>query len=368
VAVRDAQGRWSAPQTLALAPYRTPPYEPPSVAVNGQGAAAVIFTAARSVGYSKGGGASISDPFPVLATRLRPDAPFRVAGPLAGAPKRVRTAPAPFYWLSPRFFSVAPMSTDVALSDQGQLSLLGRSRMGVTVLEGTISGQAGASMSFAGFSNSQPMLAFDGSGNAIAAWTRGTNIVVARRTAGSRRWQTEIVANAGLYGALTALAVSPSGDAVVGWRGRARGVPGPRFPVRDPTARRDRLVQAAVYSAASGRWSRSPVLSRVGEPVGSPQIEIDARGHAVALWVEGANNGRAPSRIVAAEFTPERGWGAQEQISSPATGPVSPDLALSPNGEAIAAWVGCQGSRATVRTAAHPSGGPWTEPNDVPGP
>lgn len=79
----------------------------------------------------------------------------------------------------------------------------------------------------------------------------------------------------------TALSVGRSGDAAFVWR---QGPDGP-------------LVIKVVTRPGGGRWSAPVMLSRVGHEVGNPAVAADARGGAVALWVDVTTRDIQSSRL-----------------------------------------------------------------------
>ncbi|WP_217924605.1 hypothetical protein [Miltoncostaea oceani] len=203
----------------------------------------------------------------------------------------------------------------------------------------------------------------DAHGNVTALWMRGTNLVAGTLRAGARTWRVRVIANTGLYSPDVALAVSRGGDAAVAFRGRARGVRGPRFPSRAPTARVDRDIQALTYSAADSRWSRAVRLSATGVPATAPRVAIDGSGRATVAWAEGPNNGQGLTRIKAADGS-SGSWSQAVTVSDPASDPIAPALAASDNGRATIAWTGCRGGSAGVYFSEK-AGTEWSEPRVI---
>jgi hypothetical protein len=213
----------------------------------------------------------------------------------------------------------------------------------------------------------QAQVAIDGAGAAVAVWNRGQLLVSATLPPAGRWSRPRVIANPGLAGADFQLVLNRAGQAVVVWRGRNRGLRGPRYPARHPGARRDRLIQAVVRSA-SGRWGHPTTISAAGIPVNDPQVGLSDAGQAVSLWVRGANDGRDPNTALAASLRPAGGaWQAPTEISPASSGPVLPRLALNARGDAAAVWIACSGRHATVQASLRPAGAAaWSPPQELP--
>lgn len=225
-----------------------------------------------------------------------------------------------------------------------------------------------------------PVVAASAAG-AVAAWTDGDSIVVA--TAGrTGRFgaPVRIASGADLTTELRAALDAP-GDALVGWSPPAGAGASAAF----------------VFRPAGGRWQAVQRLVRGRGSIGTPDLGLDARGRAVAgwstyspetgtqVWVASASEGgrfgrpvrlaahgdvpavalgsggdavaawEAGGRIVAAIRSASGVWGVPRPISAPDTRVGRVALAVSPAGEAVAAWIryGFEaGARADVLQAA----------------
>lgn len=349
---------WAAVRTLSVPGVRTAPYEPPQLAVNDAGDAAALWSVSHHVSYFRGGGASIGDPFPAVARR-EPDGTWRVVTTLDQAQGK-----------GPRFtgagrgagWGFAPQMT---LGDDGTTTLVGSGNFpGIAFerLSATGARLAGGAAD-AKQSYNATATAIDGNGNVLALWMRGTNLVGGVLPAGGDTWKVRVIANTGLYSADFSLAANRTGDAVVAFRARARGVRGPRFPSRAPTARRDRDIQAISYSATTGGWTRPTRLSTRDMAAADARVAIDAAGRATVAWVQGPNNGQGVTRVMIAQGSSGR-WAAPQAISGPASDPVAPALAVAGDGRALAAWTGCRGAGAAVYVSEK-AGAEWSEPKVV---
>ncbi|HET9257141.1 MAG TPA: hypothetical protein VFO16_18350, partial [Pseudonocardiaceae bacterium] len=132
--------------------------------------------------------------------------------------------------------------------------------------------QAPVSLSAAGQNASDPQVAVNAQGNAVAVWTRsnGSNDIVqaaARSAAGA--WQAPVsLSGTGQNASAPQVGVDGQGDAVAVWT-RSNGS--------------NDIVQAAARSAA-GAWQTPVSLSGTGQNAGASQVAVNAQGNAVAVW------------------------------------------------------------------------------------
>jgi hypothetical protein len=116
------------------------------------------------------------------------------------------------------------------------------------------------------------------------------------------------------------VAIGPNGNAVAAWE-RSEGEGGT-------------TIEAAVRLAGGG-WKKAVQLSPTGEwPANDPQVAVDARGDAIAVWgFDGV--------VMGATFTATgTGWQAPVQLSPDTVAAGGPQLAANAAGEAIVVWPG----------------------------
>jgi hypothetical protein len=206
----------------------------------------------------------------------------------------------------------------------------------------------------------EPQVALDADGNAVAIWEAkdnrarcfGEHMVRASSRPAGGAWQTPVDLS-GTGGECRAegprLAVDSRGDAVAVWI-RSELVAG----------RGARWVQAA-SRPAGGSWQAPIDLSQVGGSAGAaePEVAIDPQGDAVAIWEQGFENGE----FMQASIRPAGGaWQAPEDVSEPGQ-TTEPDVALDASGNAIAVWHRYQGH--VIQSAVRPAGGAWQTPVNV---
>jgi hypothetical protein len=124
------------------------------------------------------------------------------------------------------------------------------------------------------------------------------------------------------------------------------------------------IVQSAVRPASSGTWQAPVDLSEPGQNALFPQIAVDPQGTAIAVWqrFDGANF------IVQAAVRPASTgvWQAPVDLSVAGQSASSPQVAVDPQGNAVAAWSRFNGTNSIIQAAARPAAtGVWQAPSDV---
>ncbi|HEV2060182.1 MAG TPA: hypothetical protein VGR11_12565 [Solirubrobacteraceae bacterium] len=137
-------------------------------------------------------------------------------------------------------------------------------------------------------------------------------------------------------------------------------------------------MQSAVRPAG-GTWQAPTDVSAGGQHAASPQLAVDARGTAVAVW-ERLRDG---NYVVQAAVRPAgRSWGAVADLSRPGrkcrpgvgcksvvakrvVRPLLPRLAVDRRGNAATIWERFQGRSSRVQAAIRPVGGRWRAAVDI---
>jgi hypothetical protein len=176
-----------------------------------------------------------------------------------------------------------------------------------------------------------PQVALDAKGNAIAVWDRrwdGSHSIVQAsfRSAASGTWEAPVELPSGLIDDRPQIAFDPQGDAMAVWS----GIYG---------------VQAAFRPAATGVWQPADDLETDGkcttQDLGrfcgqDPQFAFDQQGNAIAVWSAFDGSGY---RIEAARRPFDTGvWGPPTMLSEVGGTAITPDIAYSARGDAIAIW------------------------------
>src|SRR6185312_8099730 len=197
---------------------------------------------------------------------------------------------------------------------------------------------------------SQPTVAIDASGNAMALWqqSNGTHQCIYVRHFSPAGPGTESI----LYGTGTTDSANPtiafdsSGNAFATWiQGGA--------------------VYEAHYSASAGTWSAPVNLATNSNTAYAPSLSVDASGDAVVAWIQ--SNGTNPV-VYTTVYTASAGtWSTASAIESTAVtlpaagGSVATAIAGS---DAAVSWVQPSGSETAVYMATF-SAGAWSAPTQV---
>jgi PKD domain/PASTA domain len=123
------------------------------------------------------------------------------------------------------------------------------------------------------------------------------------------------------------------------------------------------VVQAAEH-LAGGTWGAPRNLSPPGSAAYYPQLAVNAAGDAVAVWV--GSSERGANVIQAAARSAGGAWGRAEELAG---GNVhDPQVALAPDGTAVAVWERFDGATSVVQASIRPPGWPWSAPTDLSAP
>jgi hypothetical protein len=199
-----------------------------------------------------------------------------------------------------------------------------------------VGGSFGAAdvISESGQGATEPQLAFDGAGNAIAVWLRsdGTKwrVQAATRPAGGSFGPAETLSEAGESASTPQLAVDPQGDALVAWELHSS-------------------VQVA-SRPAGGSFGAPERISSIDHNAIGPRIAIDRQGNALAVWWDQD----ATRTVTAVAMRPAGGsFGAPQAISDSGVEQLSPRVAFDDEGNAAATWRRFDGTTHFAEVAAY---------------
>ena len=239
---------------------------------------------------------------------------------------------------------------EVALDSQGDATAVWWRNNGVkNIIEAAsrpASGtwQAPEELSAADQDAGEPQIAVDPQGDAVAVWTNGIIEVASRPAGGS--WQAPVELSAPEdFATSPKIALNPQGDAVAVWR-RYTGA--------------GWIIEAASRSAG-GSWQSPVELSASGPEGMKAQVALDSQGDAVVVWerFNGANE-----IIEAASRPAGESWQAPVELSAAGHNASSPQIAVDPQGDAVAVWEGNNGAP-IIEAASRPAGGAWKTPVEV---
>ncbi len=114
--------------------------------------------------------------------------------------------------------------------------------------------------------------------------------------------------------------------------------------------------------AAGGSWSAPTDLSAPGQYVSHPQMAVNERGDAVAIWELGEEDKAA---VAVAQRSPGGSWTTPTELTAPEPSAGSPQVAIDGAGDAIAVWYRGTGANRLIQASTRTAGGTWTAPSNV---
>lgn len=222
---------------------------------------------------------------------------------------------------------------------------------------------APAMLSEPGASARGPQVGMDGSGRATVIWRRDASgddavVEVAEQGRGGAWGMPRRLSAEGTRARRPRLAVAPNGAAAAVWEQRIGETHGVAAAVRTP----------------DGAWSRPAVVSTGVRSTQEPDVAIGPLGATVAVWIGRDGGGIG---VFAAEHGPN-GWSAPiaigrgddrpRELSRPGRADTAADVAVLPDGRAVAAWTLVTDGANRLGLAIANATGRWAPPEPVPGP
>lgn len=197
-------------------------------------------------------------------------------------------------------------------------------------------------LSACGAHASLPQVAVDANGNAVFVWQRsdGTYLRIQTRVRSSAGTlsSTQTLSAAGQSAEYPQVAVDADGNAVFAWQ-RWDGA--------------HERIQARTRWADGTRGS-TQTLSAAGQEAEYPQVDVDPNGHAVFAWeISDGTVQRIQARARSADGT----RGSTQTLSAPGQNASAAHVALDPNGNAVFAWLGSDGTVQRMQTRARSAAG-----------
>ncbi len=194
---------------------------------------------------------------------------------------------------------------------------------------------------------SDPQIALDANGNALAVWDQSDGIRFSiwanRYTAGSGWGTPELIENDNAGGAyFPQIAIDASGNALAVWK-------------QFDGSRNN--IWANRYTPGSGWGTAELIETDDAGDARYPQIALAANGNALAVWLQfdGTRN-----NIWANRYTPGSGWGTPELIETDdASNAYTPQIAIDASGNAMAVWRQSDGSRYNIWANRYTPGSGW---------
>ena len=197
-----------------------------------------------------------------------------------------------------------------------------------------------------GLAGYAPQVAVDIAGNVTAVWEQSAETsptVWVNRYVPGAGWGTAtlLVPAGSSWASGPAVAVDPSGNVVVVWN-------------QSDAARSH--VWAKRYVPNSG-WGTATQIDTDAVSAVSPQVAVDASGNAVAVWSQLDATPRVS--ISASRFVPGSGWGAATLLETDDGEAWNPQVAVDASGNAIAVWNQSDGTRFDVWANRYIAGAGW---------
>lgn len=186
---------------------------------------------------------------------------------------------------------------------------------------------APTTLSSAGVDSSEPRVAIDPNGNAVAVWVENGFVTASTQLIGGMWTMPFTLSNAGA--STPRLGVDNSGNAVVIWLEAG-------------------VVTASNYTFSMSSWSAAVSVSSATATM--PALSVQTNGNAVAVWVRG-------TAIEASTQLFGMAWSASTPIS--ATGADNPSIAIGANGTVVTVWHIVVSGNDTIQSASATVGGAW---------
>ena len=125
------------------------------------------------------------------------------------------------------------------------------------------------------------------------------------------------------------------------------------------------VLLAAARADAAPAWLAPVSISEAGQEAGGPQVAFDSHGDAVAVWDSAAGTGKygLTTHVVQAAFRPAGGsWQAPVSVGWCNEGSCEPQVGIDTRGDAVALWQAYTGFTFVVESSYKPAGGAWQAP------
>ena len=192
-----------------------------------------------------------------------------------------------------------------------------------------------------------PQIVLDTNGNATAVWytiVGGNSIIQASTNLLGGNWQDAV--NLSLLGQQVGdpqIAVDASGNVTVVWWRRE----GSNY-----------ILQASTKLFGEN-WQDAADFAQAGQGAGLPQIAVDPKGNATAVWYYTSSGGEIIIRASTKLFGGN--WQAAVDLSLSSQSSTEPQIAVDAGGNATAIWQMYDGSNWTIQASTKLFGGSWQE-------
>ena len=175
-----------------------------------------------------------------------------------------------------------------------------------------------------------PRVAVNGDGNAMALWKQfngvSFDIWASRFDVGSGRWRRATLMETSSEDASEPwVALDNSGNAMAVWR-QSDGV--------DPNP----SIWASRFNVGTGHWGTPTLIEPNPGFASFPHVEFDDGGNAIVVWYQSFGEADGTRHIWANRYVVGSGWGTPTRLDSYAQNGQGPSLAVNGAGNAMAVW------------------------------
>jgi hypothetical protein len=112
-----------------------------------------------------------------------------------------------------------------------------------------------------------------------------------------------------------------------------------------------------------GGWgTQQPIEINNAGSAEAPQVAMDSNGNAVAVW---QHSDGTRFKIWSNRYTPSGDWGLAEAIENNAGNATEPQVAMGPNGDAVAVWQQSDGTRFNIWSNRYTPSERWETPQRI---
>src|SRR5262249_51771203 len=108
-------------------------------------------------------------------------------------------------------------------------------------------------------------------------------------------------------------------------------------------------IEMSTFSASQPGWSEAAKPFTVSGEALAPSIAVDKRGDGVMVWPSSDTSGL---RVMSSTRRPGKPWGAPTPLTSAASGPLTPHVAIDGRGNAVAVWTRSSGGFSRVQASS----------------
>ncbi len=133
---------------------------------------------------------------------------------------------------------------------------------------------------------------------------------------------------------------------------------------KDSASAEENLMAALSDGLRTFNWGSAQNIESNSGKVLSPQIAMNADGHAVVVWQQW-NQAEAIYNLWVTRYVPGTGWVGLERLDDGSGFIWNPEVAITPDGKAIVIWAEDNGSDVNILVSHYTPGTGWSTPEPV---